>query len=756
MKASIFKTLIVANILLITFTSTSSFAWNGDTWGPISRETIVRIADEMIDFSWSPQNTFKQWGYTFNPGSIYRGEAYTKDNPQENWVEFYSCMDNNPNNDYVSGCSQNPQNLGNDCSGFVSISWKLKKRYTTEDFECDAMNKPSPCGNYYNSSTDDFVTKLGDTGKGKTAGLLRGDALNNPGVHIILFDYYELDGVESMEQTPGQRTSSKEMRQYWSWTRLASYRPIRRNDVQDYVFTTKWGSEGTGNGQLQYPEGIAVDSQGYVYVADTGNYRIQKFNSSGGYITKWGSYGSGNGQFKYPTGIAVDSSANVYVTDSGNACVQKFTSNGGFITWWFSTYRDNDVTWGYAPDDIAVDLSGIVYEVDDYPALIQKFTSNGSFITQWGSKGSGDGQFIYPHGITVDSSGNVYIADSGNYRIQKLTSNGGFITKWGSYGSGDGQFNYPYDSAVDSSLNVYVADTGNNRIQKFSLYPSAPSNLTATAVSSSQIILSWQDNSNNETGFKIKRKSGIKGTYSTIATVGANVTSCSDIGLTADEIYYYSVWAYNGAGDSAYSNEADATIGESPAAPSNLTATAISSPKQIKLSWQDNSNNERGFKIERKTGIAGTYLKIATVGAGVINYTDTNISEDITYYYRVSAYNNVGDSAYSNEANAAIVTGRLPADPSNLNARDIGSCLFSPRERIYLTWTDNSNNEEGFKIERKRIETGEPYSQIDILRANSRSYAKCEIDDYTYCYRIRAYNANGNSDYSNEVCINIP
>src|SRR4029078_4326058 len=85
-----------------------------------------------------------------------------------------------------------------------------------------------------------------------------------------------------------------------------------------YALSTKWGTHGTGNGQFNQPYGVAVDSSGRVYVADSANNRIQKFSSSGNFITKWGTQGSGNGEFKSPYGIAVDSSNNVYVADSAN------------------------------------------------------------------------------------------------------------------------------------------------------------------------------------------------------------------------------------------------------------------------------------------------------------------------------------------------------------------------------------------------------------------------------------------------------
>ena len=92
-----------------------------------------------------------------------------------------------------------------------------------------------------------------------------------------------------------------------------------------YQFVTKWGSNGSGDGQFSNPHGVIVDSSGNVYVVDTSNNRIQKFNSSGTFIAKWGSGGSGDGQFNYPYGLAVDSSGNVYVADENNGRIQKFS-----------------------------------------------------------------------------------------------------------------------------------------------------------------------------------------------------------------------------------------------------------------------------------------------------------------------------------------------------------------------------------------------------------------------------------------------
>jgi DNA-binding beta-propeller fold protein YncE len=240
-------------------------------------------------------------------------------------------------------------------------------------------------------------------------------------------------------------------------------------------YITTWGTTGYANNDFNLPHGIAVDSSGYVYVVNTGNNRVQKFDSTGGYITSWGSLGSsrfgsnsgsGNGQFDNPQGIAVDSSGYVYVVDMDNNRVQRFNSMGVFITHWGTNGTGNGQFNN--PRGIAGDSSGNVYVVDRDNSRVQKFDSWGVYITQWGTQGSGNGQFDTPQGIAVDSSGYVYVVESGNSRVQKFNATGGYITQWGNFGSGNGQFNTPLGIAVDSSGKVYLTDEGNHRVQKFS------------------------------------------------------------------------------------------------------------------------------------------------------------------------------------------------------------------------------------------------------------------------------------------------
>ena len=177
-------------------------------------------------------------------------------------------------------------------------------------------------------------------------------------------------------------------------------------------------------------------------------------------------------------------------------------------------------------------------------------------------------------------------------------------------------------------------------VQNVNRPPAAPSALSVTFVSSTQVTLIWTDNSNNETGFKVFRSTD--GTHFTqIAT--SSTATYSDISLTPNTLYYYEVSAYNSGGESAFAGPVKAeTLDTPPAAPSSLLATAVSS-SQINLAWTDNSNNEKGFKVFRSTdGVR--FNQIDTLSANVTTYSNTSRTPNTLYYYKVSAYNNGGES----------------------------------------------------------------------------------------------------------------
>ena len=220
--------------------------------------------------------------------------------------------------------------------------------------------------------------------------------------------------------------------------------------------------------------------------------------------------------------------------------------------------------------------------------------------------------------------------------------------------------------------------------------PNSPSDLTVMAVSSSQIDLSWTDNSTDESGFSIERKIGASGTYAVIGSVGSNVSTYSSKNLIQTTEYYYRVRAKSGSTYSSYTDEVSGTaLPMNP--PSGLTATVISSC-QIDLSWTDNSTDESGFSIERKIGASGTYAVIGSVGSNVSTYSSKNLIQTTEYYYRVRAKSGSTYSSYTDEVSATA----LPMNPpSGLTATVMSS------SQIDLSWTDNSTDESGFSIERR-------------------------------------------------------
>jgi tripartite motif-containing protein 71 len=238
-----------------------------------------------------------------------------------------------------------------------------------------------------------------------------------------------------------------------------------------YLVVQVIGQEGVDEGEFRSPTGIALDKDGHIYVADTDNHSIQKFDKDGKFLARWGGDPSSQeGQFYYPRGLATGPEGHVYIADSGNNRIQKLDADGtpmkawgkfGFA-WRGADMGKFDVPWG-----VATDREGNLYVSDTSNSRIQKFKSDGTPLLKWGRDGSFDGAFFFPRGITVDFVGNIYVADESNNRIQKFDARGSFLAKWGKEGSGPGQFKSPWGVACDKLGHVYVVDSGNHRIQKF-------------------------------------------------------------------------------------------------------------------------------------------------------------------------------------------------------------------------------------------------------------------------------------------------
>ena len=292
-------------------------------------------------------------------------------------------------------------------------------------------------------------------------------------------------------------------------------------------FVTKWGSEGTGNGEFQTPYGVATYDDFfdgiYVYVSDSFNNCIQKFDSYGNFVTKWGSYGTEQGQFDDPKGLDVDTSGYVYVADYGNHRIQKFDSDGNFITQWYGPSGYGDEL--NQPYDVGTFENAFVVVADTGNDRIQCFDDKGNFIAKWdGSEEGNEGILDQPSGIAVESSGNgyVYVTDTANHRIQKFTIDGSFITRWGQEGGGNGDFYQPTGIAVDYRGYVYVSEGYTSRVQKFEriTYDVTTSITTTTSVTGGgDLVVYYPFNGSADD------KSG-RGNHGTVS--GASLTSDRD------------------------------------------------------------------------------------------------------------------------------------------------------------------------------------------------------------------------------------
>ncbi len=279
---------------------------------------------------------------------------------------------------------------------------------------------------------------------------------------------------------------------------------------------TTGSADGTGTAAMfKRPSGVAVDTLGNVYVADTDNHTVRKVTPAGVVTTlagRAGTYGSADGigtaaTFFSPSGIAVDNSGTLFVADSLNHTIRKVAPAGAVTTiaGTAGAFGTLDGTGAAArfhgPQGLVVDSSGNLYVADTNNSTIRKVVAATSVVTtvagQPGTPGSTDGtssqaRFYYPSALALDGMGNLYVADTDNDTLRQISSTGAVSTMAGMagiIGSTDGtgsavRFNYPTGIAVDGSGNVYVADTNNHTI-RVGGFPTAP---IITAQPSSQTV----------------------------------------------------------------------------------------------------------------------------------------------------------------------------------------------------------------------------------------------------------------------------
>lgn len=296
------------------------------------------------------------------------------------------------------------------------------------------------------------------------------------------------------------------------------------------LLLTVAGVNGTANGQAKSPIGVGLDAAGNIYVADTLNYRVQKFNSAGTYIGKFGLNATTDGNFKNPSGVAIDSSGNIYVADSNNHRIQKF--NSSFVYQW----KVGGIALGSGngqfkyPRAITFDKDGNLLVLDGGNSRVQRLTTDGVYISQFSILNATSDQFG-AYGMFVDSSGSIWIADTPNHLIKKFDNEGNLLLQFGVYGTGLSQLRNPSGVAVDSQGFIYVSDTFNSKLKKYNSNGDLVAYYTTNLSQPRHIVIDSNDNLFvAEVGGNAIRKFDFNGSAFQITNLSPNL----DILNTAD------------------------------------------------------------------------------------------------------------------------------------------------------------------------------------------------------------------------------
>lgn len=281
--------------------------------------------------------------------------------------------------------------------------------------------------------------------------------------------------------------------------------------------------------------------------------------------------------------------------------------------------------------------------------------------------------------------------------------------------------------------------------QESNSVPYAPYGLALTQLSASSYNISWKDSSAGKISYQVWRKID-SGDFLLFDTTQIGANNINDETIIPGKVYYYKVRGNNTFGFSPFSyylNTLGSGNSEDILAPT-LTYGWAASSKSIILIWKDNSSNENYFSIERKT-IYTDYSRIGVVVRNSTTFKDSGLTPGTEYIYRIKAYS-YKDSSWSNEF---YITTFL----TDLSAPTILSITNPSSYKVVLTWKDNDSFTAKWAIERKD-EPGGSFNQIAEVESGLTSFDDLSIvPDKTYTYRIRCYNSDSFSQYSNEVII---
>jgi hypothetical protein len=299
-----------------------------------------------------------------------------------------------------------------------------------------------------------------------------------------------------------------------------------------------------------------------------------------------------------------------------------------------------------------------------------------------------------------------------------------------------------------NSGSPYVATT----VPTAAVILNTPSGLVATATAATSVTLTWVDSANDESQFTIFRSLSSTTSFVQIGSVTAGVLTYVDSSAAAATAYQYEIYAGDAAGDSSLaSNVATVTTPASsassvPATPAVSLVVSLPPSTAVSLIWSEATSVVTGFNIERSTdGTNYSYLGYAAPTA--LSYTDSTLSAGQNYYYKLYAYNTAGNSAFSNiVCSSGSCATAVPPAPTNLVA------TLSSSTSASLTWSQATSVVSGFNIERST--NGSTYAYVGYSPGSTFSFTDTSITaGQTYYYLVYAFNAVGNSGFSNQASV---
>ncbi len=268
--------------------------------------------------------------------------------------------------------------------------------------------------------------------------------------------------------------------------------------------------------------------------------------------------------------------------------------------------------------------------------------------------------------------------------------------------------------------------------------PTAPQELTTSAISDNSITISWKNDDNNVAGYRIFRAESNGGFIRKSQLSDVETLTYTDFDLSEGTMYQYKVKSYFGDVESDFSNSASVTTLPKP--PSDLVIERVTET-ELRLSWSENSSVEDGYEIQSRLDSVDDFTLLTTLTSDIDEYNDTDLQINTTFHYRIRAIMGETASEWSNTA-SGFTKSNTPLKPENLTAEARSG------NRVILQWQDTSDNEIGFVVEMKPSNT-ETWSIIDSLRYDTQSEQIDNLETSTeYNFRIYAYNNFGNSDFS--------